>query len=602
MPAIISEKFRIFNAKQFIESFTEGSGESDTARTRMYFFVGRPQRWDAYLEIYSQNATAFNVGDEVFVGANYGSSTFRAKVRQVFAESLLLYDVNGAAGISSTPSVGSTLLGYSGGVNTGAQAVTGVYRYATDEIPPQPLDNQTEKYAVYDDLISAKRISSDYVRTVVTRYNWIAGTIYDMWKPDYSGVSTGRTGKTAANGAPSISSAKYYVMNSSYQVWSCVQNSNGSQSTEEPSITPSVGTYNSSTGLFRESTGTYVWKYMYTIPTDDVMRFLTTDFMPIVLPTEATRANVLATQVVDGAIDAYVIEDEGTGLTNGTYYAPVVGDGSGAIAVITVSGNVITFVETYSTNRGSGYTYGSVTFATGTGSGATANGLFGNPTLTTPANPGGQANIEVVIPPQGGYGADMELELNGKRVLTNIRLASNEGSGDFPVDNDFRRIGIIQDPTSNGSLAIADTLNGLTALKITGAGADYIVDEVVTQDLGGGLTAKGTVVSWEPDTVGSFNGVLKIFQSTEYHKDNGVVRAFDSSLAATVDGTNSVTAGTIDNTYNAASGPSLFGTFTNGISLPEIDNNSGDVIYIENRRLITRAPDQIEDIKLVIEF
>jgi hypothetical protein len=26
------------------------------------------------------------------------------------------------------------------------------------------------------------------------------------------------------------------------------------------------------------------------------------------------------------------------------------------------------------------------------------------------------------------------------------------------------------------------------------------------------------------------------------------------------------------------------------------------MIYIENRRLITRAPDQIEDIKLVIEF
>ena len=42
--------------------------------------------------------------------------------------------------------------------------------------------------------------------------------------------------------------------------------------------------------------------------------------------------------------------------------------------------------------------------------------------------------------------------------------------------------------------------------------------------------------------------------------------------------------------------------FTNGLANPEIANNSGDVIYLENRRLITRAPDQIEDIKLVIEF
>ena len=30
--------------------------------------------------------------------------------------------------------------------------------------------------------------------------------------------------------------------------------------------------------------------------------------------------------------------------------------------------------------------------------------------------------------------------------MTNIRLTYSEGSGDFPVDNDFRRIGIIADP------------------------------------------------------------------------------------------------------------------------------------------------------------
>ena len=37
MAAIISEKFRIFNAKQFLESLSEA------AATNMYFFVGRPQ-------------------------------------------------------------------------------------------------------------------------------------------------------------------------------------------------------------------------------------------------------------------------------------------------------------------------------------------------------------------------------------------------------------------------------------------------------------------------------------------------------------------------------------------------------------------------------
>ena len=34
----------------------------------------------------------------------------------------------------------------------------------------------------------------------------------------------------------------------------------------------------------------------------------------------------------------------------------------------------------------------------------------------------------------------------------------------------------------------------------------------------------------------------------------------------------------------------------------EIDADSGDILYIENRAPITRAADQTENIKLVIEF
>jgi len=43
-------------------------------------------------------------------------------------------------------------------------------------------------------------------------------------------------------------------------------------------------------------------------------------------------------------------------------------------------------------------------------------------------------------------------------------------------------------------------------------------------------------------------------------------------------------------------------SFTNGYAKPEIDPNSGEIIYIDNRGAISRAGDQIEDIKIVIEF
>ena len=55
--------------------------------------------------------------------------------------------------------------------------------------------------------------------------------------------------------------------------------------------------------------------------------------------------------------------------------------------------------------------------------------------------------------------------------------------------------------------------------------------------------------------------------------------------------------------FAPALGPaSAFRAYASGLAPAEIKNNSGEIIYVENRRLITRAPDQIEDIKLVIEF
>ena len=87
----------------------------------------------------------------------------------------------------------------------------------------------------------------------------------------------------------------------------------------------------------------------------------------------------------------------------------------------------------------------------------------------------------------------MEAEFGAKRVMTNIRLTYAEGSGDFPVDNDFRRIGIVKDPYNwtTTDFATADTLNGLYAVKISGATADYNADETITQTLTGGGVARG---------------------------------------------------------------------------------------------------------------
>ena len=568
MAAIISEKFRIFNAKQFLESLSEASA------TNMYFFVGRPQKWYAYLEIYNVSGT-FPVGETVTGGGLSGT------VQEVHPNSLLLAVTNA----TSAPASGSTM---TGGTSS-ATAKASTYRYATEDAPPAPIDNQIEKAAVYDDLIAAKRITSTFARLVAPRYNWSLSTNpkFDMYRPNYSPTPAGggAIGVQTALGSSALSGSKYYVMNSNYEVFKCLYNGQtpanptGINATYEPKTSPTAGQGTYANGLFTESATGYIWKYMYTLSTADVIAFLSSDFLPM-----GTYAGPAA---VDGAVHIAVIKDGGANMpTSGTVYVPVDGDGTGAIVKITTSaGGAISSAEMYA--AGTGYTYGNVRLVNGNI--YTDTGLSNAATIAANAT----GAVEVIMSPEGGHGADLAAEFFAKRVMTNIRLTYAEGSGDFPVDNDFRRIGIIQDPYNYGTttVASASTLRGTAALKLTGSG-DYTIDEEITQTVSGG-TAKGRVVSWD-----ATNGILKYFQSPDLHTHNGKVLAFDHATN-NVTGATSSTARPIDGNQDTALADI---SFTDGKANPEIAPNSGDIVYIENRRQITRAADQIEDIKLVIEF
>ena len=590
MAAIISEKFRIFNAKQFLESLSEGTGDSDVNRSRMYFFVGRPNLWETYLEIYGVSSTNFIVNETITAAGG-----FTATVSQVTPTVLLLAGVSPSVTISPGTIVT--------GATSGATAKAGTYRFATEEIPT-PLadfDNQQEKFKLYDEMIAFKRINAANARHVVRRINWGTGVRYDMWRPNYS--SQNRT--ATAQSSLSSSDSKYAVLNTTtYEVFTCIFNGtssvnlSGVVSTFSPTTTPVSGEGTFANGTYTEPSGNYVWKYMYTIPTDDVIKFLSSDFMPVVLDAGVQSA------AIDGAIGAVILRDPGENLpTSTTLYAAIRGDGTGGKVAITTNGSGnITGVTVNA--AGSGYTYANVILKNGF--------LYTAANLSTLATVGATAkgSVEVVIPPQGGYGSDPIIELNSKRIMTNIRLTYAEGSGDFPVDNDFRRIGILQDPRVFGSASFlsSDTATSLYAAKITAATGNYIPDEEITQTIGG-VVSKGKVVSWVLDTGSTTAGTLKYIQIPELHTHNGVVVSFKATASSPIIGSSSGISGTVQTAFTGALLGSTFATGVDpsnpangGLANPEVSFNSGELIYIENRRLITRAPDQIEDIKLVIEF
>ena len=67
------------------------------------------------------------------------------------------------------------------------------------------------------------------------RINWTSGTVYDYYRHDYGNRITGGTSIQSANsGATNLYDANFYVMNSNFQVYKCLDNNNNGQSTIEP--------------------------------------------------------------------------------------------------------------------------------------------------------------------------------------------------------------------------------------------------------------------------------------------------------------------------------------------------------------------------------
>ena len=460
-----------------------------------------------------------------------------------------------------------------------------------ENAPPTPVDSFQEFSDTFSDMISLKRVLANDTIQVVRRLDWTPpeqttgglGYVYDMYRHDYSST------KTASSGATKLYDADFYVVNSQYQVYKCIYNGtspsdpNGKPSTVEPTGT--------STSIITTSDG-YRWKYLYTIPVGQVLKFFSNDYMPVLSDVAVTG------DAVGGEIDTVVIQASGTGYNNGTYEnVPIKGDGVGGRVSLVVDGGKV--VSATVTSGGSGYTFGKIIIDEVNGIGA---------------GTGTGAAIDVIIPPELGHGSDPTKELGGYRVMINTKFTYDEGSGDFPTDNDYRRIGLVINPNQYGTteLTSAITLSATRAVifspTFTGT---FSTDEIITQSrtVGGQqVTARGRVISWNTTTK-----VLKYYQNRidgVFPEITGNLTEFEGGNPVT--GATSGTSADPDINFPVVSGIStrvinnteydLGMSFTNGYAKPEIDPNSGEIIYIDNRGAISRAGDQIEDIKIVIEF
>tara|TARA_Y100001937_G_scaffold75854_1_gene103061 strand:- start:2925 stop:4493 length:1569 start_codon:yes stop_codon:yes gene_type:complete len=483
------------------------------------------------------------------------------------------------------------------------------YSSTWDSNPPAPKDSFDQENDYWDTMIALKKITSSDVRRVVNKNSWTSGVTYDMYRNDIS-----RTNTAKPSGATNLYSSKYFVVNEDFKVYICLQNGTDPENlTGRPSLDQPTFT-----DLEPKSPGDsgdgYIWKYLYTIKPSDIVKFDSTNFMPVPdsWETDTENAAVRNNASSSGQLKVITIVNRGSGIgtANRTYTGvPINGDGSGAEATIVINNDAK--VESVNISKGgSNYTFGTVDLEAG-----------GVPTGTI------APIFNVIIPPQGGHGANIYRELGAHNVLIFSKIENDSENPDFITGNQIARIGIVENPlayNSSNNLALPKA-SALYALKLIGSGsttATFNIDGQVTQTVGVGSTAVGRVVSydqvtgvlkyWQDKSLVGFNSDGSLKTDPKYgftlHRFTSTPTSGGSLSIASNEGTLG-----IDTSFGTSGSPGistvinnrkyfLGQSFTQGISNPEVEKYSGNIIYVDNRPSITRSANQREDIKVILQF
>ena len=469
----------------------------------------------------------------------------------------------------------------------------------TNGIVPNPIDNLDHLSQYEDTLLFGKKITSANTRRVIKRVDWIQGKKYDMYRHDYSIQNP-----TSISKRSRLYDSEYYVMNSDYKVYICIENGSsginptGNQSQYEPTSTDLEP--------FEAGNGDdgYKWKYLFTVSPSDIVKFDSTEY--ITLPNDwstSTDSEIVRVRENGNAsinninqIKTVYIENSGSNYNSGT--VNILGDGFGGEVFIDTNDNG-QIIDVTVTSGGYGYTYGIIDLGS----------------LQPGGNNPNPAKLIPIIPPSRGHGFDLYKELGADRVMLYTRF--DDSTRDFPVNTKFCQIGLLKNPLQFTSVGIysGSEISGLYAIHFSSVNNTLPkIGEKISQTVLNG-TAVGYVASYDTDTK-----VLKYFRdrSLYYGSTNdqtdyvGVSTQANaninfSSLGGNVVGGESGFSGQISSfsgitTTVNNSIINLGTTFTNGLSNPEINKKTGDIIYIDNRPLVSRNIRQKEDIKIILEF
>ena len=258
----------------------------------------------------------------------------------------------------------------------------------------------------------------------------------------------------------------------------------------------------------------------------------------------------------------------------------IAGDGSGAVAYSDVDAQGrVTNIRI--DQGGTGYSSVDVT----------VNATVGGTTA------GVGAVTRAIIPPEGGYGSDPVKELGGYYAGLNVTLSGTGIANTLPIGSSYRQLGVIRNPTINSGTFIANSAayRQMTNLILdTNAPPSWITPGVRIKGADSAATAVVVDVGKHSgDGLNAADSRLRVVNLTTNSTGGTFGQDYGEKInRMNTDGSVTAEEATLD---SAAAAVNLKETAA-------LKPNTGEILYLENRRPVTRVADQSEKYKVVIEF
>lgn len=490
-----------------------------------------------------------------------------------------------------------------------------------EENIPGITNSYEEEIGIWKDINGVKKIQPLDVTLGIRKIDWASNVVYDQY-----------------DNTVDLSNSNFYVITDDNNVYKCISNANRSVSTVKP-------THTSFEEISFEVDG-YKWKYMFSLSDSIIRKFIVPGFVPIEpdpIVIDNAKPGTVDNLKIDFAGSGYEqnanVDDgteipvfvEGDGDQNssasaqiatseGNIVGAVISSGGSnypiletnlpvAIRQSTINGTVQTAYGIATTNedgkiasisivrKGTNYVNGqaSIVLSSCTAfvetddqgrvinsdvfTGKSGRNFTRAKAIIVSDQAEEEAEVVPLVSPLFGHGSQPEKELFANYAMINLRLS---GEDDFLGLDEFRRIGLVENLVEFGQTGELETDGQPVLFRDDIGDAKYRI--IIDNDTDA-FEVNESIFGETSGTVGLETNILDA-NTLRVSLDNSIRRDSQFSVGETIRGLSSNATASIES-----------------IEFPDIEPYFGDILFINNREVITRDVDlQVETVTLVIEY